>query len=175
LEDPDEESSGWEAALPRLDDAAGVVGGLSVAPSGDVSETHGVFQPSHGSAPDIAGKGVANPVATILSVNETVHRQHLHGHTLAFQLPQRLRADLEHPEHAGREDDRCCPVLDQWMRGSWRMPVSPQSRRGRRPDRAWRPPRPTICAAYRSSTVSRPRWTPSSVETLRIASSAPST
>jgi 3-isopropylmalate dehydrogenase len=47
--------------------AAGVVGGLGVAPSGDVSETRGVFQPSHGSAPDIAGKGVANPVATILS------------------------------------------------------------------------------------------------------------
>jgi 3-isopropylmalate dehydrogenase len=44
-----------------------VVGGLGVAPSGDVSETRGVFQPSHGSAPDIAGKGVANPVATILS------------------------------------------------------------------------------------------------------------
>ena len=47
--------------------AAGVVGGLGVAPSADVSATHGVFQPSHGSAPDIAGKGVANPVATILS------------------------------------------------------------------------------------------------------------
>ena len=47
--------------------AAGVVGGLGVAPSADVSATHGVFQPSHGSAPDIAGKDVANPVATILS------------------------------------------------------------------------------------------------------------
>ncbi|MCW0983685.1 isocitrate/isopropylmalate dehydrogenase family protein [Agrobacterium sp. BT-220-3] len=47
--------------------AAGVVGGLGVAPSGDVSFTHGIFQPSHGSAPDIAGKGIANPVATILS------------------------------------------------------------------------------------------------------------
>ncbi|MGF6373090.1 isocitrate/isopropylmalate dehydrogenase family protein [Paraburkholderia sp. MM5482-R1] len=47
--------------------AAGVVGGLGVAPSGDVSLKHGIFQPSHGSAPDIAGKGVANPVATILS------------------------------------------------------------------------------------------------------------
>jgi 3-isopropylmalate dehydrogenase len=47
--------------------AAGVVGGLGVAPSGDVSDTHGVFQPSHGTAPDIAGKGIANPVATILS------------------------------------------------------------------------------------------------------------
>lgn len=47
--------------------AAGVIGGLGVAPSADLSETHGVFQPSHGSAPDIAGQGVANPVATILS------------------------------------------------------------------------------------------------------------
>lgn len=47
--------------------AAGVVGGLGVAPSGDISLRHGIFQPSHGSAPDIAGKGIANPVATILS------------------------------------------------------------------------------------------------------------
>ncbi|KAK4993270.1 Isocitrate isopropylmalate dehydrogenase [Elasticomyces elasticus] len=47
--------------------AAGIVGGLGVAPSGDVSEEHGVFQPCHGSAPDIAGQGVANPVATWLS------------------------------------------------------------------------------------------------------------
>jgi 3-isopropylmalate dehydrogenase len=47
--------------------AAGIVGGLGVAPSGDVSQDHGIFQPSHGSAPDIAGQGSANPVATILS------------------------------------------------------------------------------------------------------------
>jgi 3-isopropylmalate dehydrogenase len=47
--------------------AAGVVGGLGVAPSADVSNRHGVFQPCHGTAPDIAGKGVANPVATVLS------------------------------------------------------------------------------------------------------------
>lgn len=47
--------------------AAGLVGGLGLAPSADVSDTHGLFQPSHGSAPDIAGRGVANPVAAILS------------------------------------------------------------------------------------------------------------
>ena len=47
--------------------AAGIVGGLGVAPSADVSKEHAVFQPCHGTAPDIAGKGVANPVATILS------------------------------------------------------------------------------------------------------------
>lgn len=47
--------------------AAGLVGGLGIAPSADVSLKHGVFQPSHGSAPDIAGQGVANPTAMILS------------------------------------------------------------------------------------------------------------
>lgn len=47
--------------------AAGLVGGLGVAPSADVSLNHGVFQPSHGSAPDIAGQSIANPIAMILS------------------------------------------------------------------------------------------------------------
>ena len=47
--------------------AAGLVGGMGLAPSGDIGDRHAVFQPSHGSAPDIAGKGIANPLATILS------------------------------------------------------------------------------------------------------------
>lgn len=47
--------------------AAGLVGGMGMAPSADIGDGHAVFQPSHGSAPDIAGKGIANPVATILS------------------------------------------------------------------------------------------------------------
>jgi len=46
---------------------AGTVGGLGVAPSADVGDTTGLFQPSHGTAPDIAGKGIANPIAQILS------------------------------------------------------------------------------------------------------------
>lgn len=46
----------------------GPVGGMGMAPSADMGDRHAVFQPSHGSAPDIAGKGIANPVATILSV-----------------------------------------------------------------------------------------------------------
>lgn len=48
--------------------AAGLIGGMGMAPSGDIGDDCAVFQPSHGSAPDIAGKGVANPVATILSL-----------------------------------------------------------------------------------------------------------
>ena len=47
--------------------AAGLVGGMGMAPSADLGDRYAVFQPSHGSAPDIAGKGIANPVATILS------------------------------------------------------------------------------------------------------------
>jgi 3-isopropylmalate dehydrogenase len=46
---------------------AGLVGGLGMAPSGDIGEDAAVFQPSHGTAPDIVGKGIANPTATILS------------------------------------------------------------------------------------------------------------
>lgn len=46
---------------------AGIIGGMGVAPSADLGDRYGIFQPSHGTAPDIAGKGIANPVATILS------------------------------------------------------------------------------------------------------------
>lgn len=47
--------------------AGGLVGGMGMAPSGDIGDDCAVFQPSHGTAPDIAGQGIANPVATILS------------------------------------------------------------------------------------------------------------
>ncbi len=46
---------------------AGLIGGMGYAPSADIGDTHAVFQPSHGTGPDIAGKGVANPTAMILS------------------------------------------------------------------------------------------------------------
>ncbi len=46
---------------------AGLMGGLGLAPSADIGEDHAVFQPCHGSAPDIAGQGLANPFAMILS------------------------------------------------------------------------------------------------------------
>jgi 3-isopropylmalate dehydrogenase len=47
---------------------AGLVGGMGMAPSGDIGDEHALFQPAHGSAPDIAGKRIANPIATILSL-----------------------------------------------------------------------------------------------------------
>jgi isocitrate/isopropylmalate dehydrogenase len=49
------------------DVAAGVAGGLGFAPSGNIGPKYSVFEPVHGSAPDISGKGVANPTAAILA------------------------------------------------------------------------------------------------------------
>jgi 3-isopropylmalate dehydrogenase len=47
--------------------AAGLVGGLGLLPSANIGRENGLFEPVHGSAPDIAGDGVANPAATVLS------------------------------------------------------------------------------------------------------------
>src|SRR5436190_1466952 len=59
--------------LPNLygdilsDLAAGLVGGLGVAPSGCYGDSYAYFEPAHGTAPDIAGTGTINPTATLLS------------------------------------------------------------------------------------------------------------
>jgi isocitrate dehydrogenase (NAD+) len=59
--------------LPNLygdivsDLAAGLVGGLGIVPGANMGENHAVFEAVHGSAPDIAGQGKANPTALMLS------------------------------------------------------------------------------------------------------------
>lgn len=59
--------------LPNLygdiisDLCAGLIGGLGVAPGMNIGKHYAVFEPTHGSAPDIAGRGLANPIAMILS------------------------------------------------------------------------------------------------------------
>src|SRR5207247_5686090 len=59
--------------LPNLygdilsDLCAGLVGGLGLVPGANLGWEYAVFEPVHGSAPDIAGKGLANPVAIVLS------------------------------------------------------------------------------------------------------------
>lgn len=47
--------------------AAALMGGMGMAPSGEIGDNHALFQPCHGSAPDIAGMGKANPTGMILS------------------------------------------------------------------------------------------------------------
>lgn len=49
------------------DAAAYLVGGLGLLPSANIGDSHALFEPVHGSAPDIAGQGIANPVAAIRS------------------------------------------------------------------------------------------------------------
>jgi isocitrate dehydrogenase (NAD+) len=59
--------------LPNLygdvmsDLAAGLVGGLGVVPSGNIGDNGALFEAVHGTAPDIAGKGIANPTALLMS------------------------------------------------------------------------------------------------------------
>jgi 3-isopropylmalate dehydrogenase len=49
------------------DMTAGLIGGMGMAPSADIGDRHAVFQPCHGTAPDIMGQGKANPTGMILS------------------------------------------------------------------------------------------------------------
>lgn len=77
--------------------AAGLVGGMGMAPSGDIGDRHAVFQPSHGTAPDIAGKGIANPIATILSAAMMLewlgHPETVRGARMIESAVERLCAD----------------------------------------------------------------------------------
>jgi isocitrate dehydrogenase (NAD+) len=52
---------------------AGLIGGLGLAPGGNYGEKGAVFEAIHGSAPDIAGQGIANPIAMILSAAMMCH------------------------------------------------------------------------------------------------------
>ena len=49
------------------DESAGLVGGLGLAPSANIGADYALFEPVHGSAPRLAGKGIANPMAAILA------------------------------------------------------------------------------------------------------------
>ncbi len=64
--------------------AAGLVGGLGIAASGNIGDKFGIFESVHGSAPDIAGQGVANPTATVLAA--VLMLQHLGEHEIAGRL-----------------------------------------------------------------------------------------
>jgi 3-isopropylmalate dehydrogenase len=74
---------------------AAIAGGIGLAASGnlDVSRTNpSMFEPVHGSAPDIAGQGVADPTATVLSVAMLL--DHLGLHDAAAKVERAVAADL---------------------------------------------------------------------------------
>ena len=81
------------------DEAAMLTGSIGMLPSASLnSRNQGLYEPSHGSAPDIAGKGIANPLATILSA------------------AMMLRFSLNHPGAADRIDTAVKAVLAQGLR-----------------------------------------------------------
>jgi 3-isopropylmalate dehydrogenase len=81
------------------DEAAMLTGSIGMLPSASLNaKNQGLYEPSHGSAPDIAGKGVANPLATILSA------------------AMMLRFSLQQPEAASRIESAVKHVLAQGLR-----------------------------------------------------------
>jgi 3-isopropylmalate dehydrogenase len=81
------------------DEAAMLTGSIGMLPSASLNaENKGLYEPSHGSAPDIAGKGVANPLATILSA------------------AMMLRFSLQQPEAAARIEAAVQDVLASGLR-----------------------------------------------------------
>ncbi len=63
---------------------AGLVGGLGVVPGSNIGEEAAVFEAVHGSAPDIAGKGIANPLACIMS--GVMMLNHIHEEAIATKI-----------------------------------------------------------------------------------------
>jgi isocitrate dehydrogenase (NAD+) len=72
---------------------AGLVGGLGLAPGDNIGTTAAIFEAVHGSAPDIAGKGIANPCALLLAAADML--DHLDMVTKGTQLRQAIRATVE--------------------------------------------------------------------------------
>lgn len=75
------------------DEGAGLVGGLGMVPSANIGDKNSLFEPVHGSAPDIAGHNVANPTAMLLSV--VMMLRHLKEEDAATKLEKALLMVLE--------------------------------------------------------------------------------
>ncbi len=73
---------------------AGLVGGLGLTPGANIGEHKGIFEAVHGSAPDIAGKNIANPTALILA--SAMMLDYLQLHEPAERIRQAIRKTLEH-------------------------------------------------------------------------------
>jgi len=76
------------------DEIAGLVGGLGMAPGGNIGDNAAIFEAVHGSAPDIAGKGIANPLALILAAGMMLG--HVGRHDLAEPLRRAIDRTLNH-------------------------------------------------------------------------------
>ncbi|MEU3989969.1 3-isopropylmalate dehydrogenase [Streptomyces platensis] len=92
--------------------AAAVTGGIGLAASGNINPTGdfpSMFEPVHGSAPDIAGTGKADPTATILSV--ALLLRHLGYEQQAARIEEAVAADLEARDGSARSTDEIGDAL----------------------------------------------------------------
>ena len=93
--------------LPNLygdvmsDLAAGLVGGLGVVPSGNIGDECAMFEAVHGTAPDIAGKGLANPTALLMS--GIMMLDHLNERPAARRIEAALHKVYRDGKHATRD------------------------------------------------------------------------
>jgi isocitrate dehydrogenase (NAD+) len=93
--------------LPNLygdvmsDLAAGLVGGLGVVPSANIGDECAMFEAVHGTAPDIAGKGLANPTALLMS--SVLMLDHLGERTAAERIQNALESVYREAEHTTRD------------------------------------------------------------------------
>jgi isocitrate dehydrogenase (NAD+) len=93
--------------LPNLygdvmsDLAAGLVGGLGVVPSGNIGDNCAMFEAVHGTAPDIAGKGLANPTALLMSC--IMMLDHLGERPAARRIEAALESVYRAGKHATRD------------------------------------------------------------------------
>jgi len=81
--------------------AAGLVGGLGVVPGANIGESCAVFEAVHGTAPDIAGEGVANPLAVLLS--GLLMLEYVGEHSIAQRIERAIFDVLEEGRHCTRD------------------------------------------------------------------------
>lgn len=77
------------------DEIAGLIGGLGLAPGGNIGEDAAIFEAVHGTAPDIAGQGIANPTALLLAA--AMMLDHIDEKTLGDKLRDAIKKSLGDP------------------------------------------------------------------------------
>jgi 3-isopropylmalate dehydrogenase len=113
---------------------AALVGGMGMAPSGDIGDKHGLFQPAHGTAPDIAGQGKANPTAMMLSAammldwlaDRTGDTRLADGAALIERAVEQVFSHGQHPTHRVRWRQTARHDITSAVHG-----CSPPAKRGR--------------------------------------------
>ena len=101
--------------------AAGLVGGLGVVPSGNIGETCAIFEAVHGTAPDIAGKGISNPTALLMSA--IMMLRHINETKAALNIERALQQVYNEGKHLTRDvgghattDEFTAAVIEQLHR-----------------------------------------------------------